>query len=235
MAELTYEIGQKIKSFRQKKNMTVQELADAICKSKATVSKYESGHITIDIVTLYDISKTLGIHVEQLLHCESTRDQLDTSDIKPSFFKGLSRFYAYMFDGRSNSLNRCVVDILSKNDNNQYKVMMYMNIDCYEKYQKCENTYWGYIKHFDALTNIILYNQDTPMEQITICILASYLDSPTKWGLFFGVSSRPLMPVATKILLSKKILPETPELIKTLHISKEDIRILKMYNMMTVT
>jgi hypothetical protein len=43
------------------------------------------------------------------------------------------------------------------------------------------------------------------------------------------------MPVATKILLSKKILPETPELIKTLHISKEDIRILKMYNMMTVT
>lgn len=235
MTRLTYEIGQKIKSFRNKKNMTLQELAAAIHKSKATVSKYESGQIVIDIVTLYDISKALDVHVEQLLYSEPIQEQLDTSNVKPSFFKGLSRFYAYMFDGRTNLLTRCVVDIRSKSDNNQYKVMMYMNIDSYENYENCENTYWGYVKHFDALSNIILYNQDTPMEQITISILASYLDSPTKWGLFFGISSRPLMPVATKILLSKKILPETSELIKKLRISREDIRILKMYNMMTIT
>jgi transcriptional regulator with XRE-family HTH domain len=35
MENLAYEIGKKIKIFRNKKKMTVQELADAICKSKS--------------------------------------------------------------------------------------------------------------------------------------------------------------------------------------------------------
>jgi len=110
-----------------------------------------------------------------------------------------------------------------------------MNIDSYENYQKCENTYWGYIEHYDVLTNIILRNQATPMEQITISVLASFLDSPTKWGLMFGISSQPVMPIAAKMLLSKKPLKEDQRLIDQLTISKEDIRIMKMYNMLAIT
>lgn len=235
MTELTKQIGGKIKTFRKKKNMTLQELADAICKSKATVSKYENGQISIDIIALYDISKALGVHVEQLLYCEPTGIQLSVTDMLPSFFKCLTQFYIYMFDGRSNTLNRCVIDILSKSEPNVYKIMMYMNVRNYENYQNCENTYWGYIKHYDALTNLILYNQDTPMEQITISVLASYLDAPTKWGLFFGISSRPLMPVATKVIVSKKKQPETQHFVQELRITKEDIRVLKLYNMLTIT
>ena len=78
-------------------------------------------------------------------------------------------------------------------------------------------------------------NQDTSMEQIKINILASFLDSDTKWGLFSGISSRPMMPVALKMLFSKKILRENEILIKQLKISKEDIRLLKLYNMLSVT
>ncbi len=235
MQDLTKAVGEKIRFFRKNRDMTIQELADAICKSKATVSKYENGQIAIDIVTLYDICKALGIHVDQLLYREPTFDKISTSDNIPSFFKGLSQFYIYMFDGRSNTLNRCVVNILSKVEPNEYKIMMYMNIDSYEQYQKSENTYWGYLKHYDALSNLILQNRDTPMEQITICVLASYLDASTKWGLFSGVSSRPLMPVATKVLISKKPQEENLQLNQKLRISKEDIRILKLYNMLAVT
>lgn len=109
-----------------------------------------------------------------------------------------------------------------------------MNIDTYEHYQNCENTYIGHLHHYDAVTNLTLQNQDTPMEQITISILASYLNAPEKWGLFFGISSRPIMPVATKVLVSKKIQKENAQLIQKLRISKDDIRVMKLYNMLTI-
>ena len=48
------------------KGLTLQQLADAIHKSRATVSKYETGEITIDIETLYDISSALEVDLNRL-------------------------------------------------------------------------------------------------------------------------------------------------------------------------
>ena len=141
---------------------------------------------------------------------------------------------SYLYDGRSQQLIRCVFDVLFEAKTNQFKVMMYMNFKDFNSYQNCENTYWGYMEHFDALTNIILTNQDSPMEKASVQILASYLDNDTKYGLFNGFSSRPMMPVAAKMLFSKKKLKEDQNLIQLLKISKEDIRLLKLYNMMSV-
>lgn len=110
-----------------------------------------------------------------------------------------------------------------------------MNIKDYDNYQNCENTYKGRIEHFDAMTNITLKNVDTYMERVNISILASFLGSETKWGLFFGISSRPMMPIAVKMLFSRSPLSENDALIQKLKISKEDIRLLKHYNMLSAT
>ena len=40
LSNINIEIGKKIKNIRKGKNMTIQELADSINKSKSTVSKY---------------------------------------------------------------------------------------------------------------------------------------------------------------------------------------------------
>jgi transcriptional regulator with XRE-family HTH domain len=235
MSEISTEIGNKIRNFRKKRKMTIEELSKMISKSKATVSKYEKGEIVIDIDTLYDIAEALQVHVEQLLYCKPERAKITVKGKSPAFFSGLSQFYSYVYDGRANQIIRCVFDVLSDAGESGYKVMMYMNFKDFSNYQNCENTYWGYIEHYDALTNIFMKNQDTPMEQVTACILASFLDSDTKWGLFFGISSRPMMPIAVKMLFSKKILKEDESLIKQLKVSKEDIRLLKLYNMLSVT
>lgn len=42
------------------------------------------------------------------------------------------------------------------------------------------------------------------------------------------------MPTSTKVLLSKVVQPETAEFKKSLRLSKEDIRLMKLYNMLTV-
>ena len=43
-----------------------------------------------------------------------------------------------------------------------------------------------------------------------------------------------MMPVAIKMLFSKKRLPEDEALVQMLKVTKEDIRLMKLYNMMTV-
>ena len=235
MSEINSQIGNRIRTFRKIRKMTLDDLSDIIHKSKSTISKYEKGEISIDIETLYEIANAIQVHVEQLLCCPPKRAVISSKSNSPAFFNGVSQFYSYLYDGRSNHLIPCVFDVLSETEEQQYKIMMYMNFKDFKNYQNCENTYWGYIEHYDALTHISLTNQDTPMEKASVQILASYLDSDTKWGLFNGFSSRPMMPIAIKMLFSKNRLKENGELIQQLKVSKEDIRMLKLYNMLSVT
>lgn len=72
------------------------------------------------------------------------------------------------------------------------------------------------------------------MEEASVQILASYLDSDTKYGLFNGFSSRPMMPIAVKMLFSKIPLKQDEELQSQLKVSRADIQMLKLYNMLCV-
>ena len=55
MSKISIEIGNKIRQFRQSRKMTLDELAPAVHKSRATLSKHERGEIPIDIDTLYEL------------------------------------------------------------------------------------------------------------------------------------------------------------------------------------
>ncbi|PYE45690.1 helix-turn-helix transcriptional regulator [Paenibacillus barcinonensis] len=235
MNNINQEVGKKIKNFRKWRGLTVQQLADQIFKSKGTLSKYESGDITLDLVTLHQIADALNIQVEQLLYKEPRHASPLMNTVQSSFFKNSTRFYSYFYDGRNNSLIRCVIDMMAQSDANRYRTVMYMNVKDFENYQECENMYWGHTEHYDTLTTLILKNQATPLENLYINILASFQESEKKWGLMAGVSFRPFMPIALKMLFSRTPMPETPELYNELKISKEDLRTLKIYNMLAVT
>lgn len=232
--DINKEIGLKIKYYRKKKKMSVTDLAKAICKSKSTVSKYESGQISVDISTLYEISSVLDVHIYSLLYIPPSENSEVQSDNIPLFFRNLNRFYMYYYDGRINQIIPCVLDIISKQDENSYNIMMYMNVNDYEKYHICENTYSGQIFHFDALSSIVMQNEEMFMEKYQISIPAPYLNTPEKMALAYGVSSRPLMPNAAKVLISKTIQTDMDHLKNSLVISKEDIRLLKLYNFFTI-
>lgn len=115
-----------------------------------------------------------------------------------------------------------------------YKVNMYVNIDSYEYYQNCENTYHGILKHFDALSTLELVNRDTDMDKYIIHIPASYINSPTKWALDLSISCRPIMPIAGKTLFSKEVQDETKEFIQSLLFNKEDYKRLRNLNFLSI-
>lgn len=231
---LTEEIGAKIKYYRKKRGMKIVELAALLHKTGATVSKYESGQIAMDVVTLYEVAAALGVPPEKLLYCAPLPVEDLMADSVPAFFRGVDRLYMYYFDGRNNSLVRSVINIRAKTGANAYDVALYMNFQDYQQYRNCENTYLGTLSHYDALSNIVTHNQDTEMDVYLLCLPASYLNAGTKWGLGFGISCRPIMPTSTKVFLSKSIQPETPEFLQDLRISREDVQLLKRYNMLSV-
>lgn len=67
MSEITNHIGQRIRLYRKNKQLTLEQFAAQLHKSKSTVSKYECGEISIDIETLYEIADALQISIRQLL------------------------------------------------------------------------------------------------------------------------------------------------------------------------
>ena len=66
MKEISIHVGQKIRLYRKMKGLTIEVFAGMIHKSKATVSKYENGDISIDIETLFVIAQALEIPVNKL-------------------------------------------------------------------------------------------------------------------------------------------------------------------------
>ncbi|MGG1515540.1 helix-turn-helix transcriptional regulator [Paenibacillus oryzisoli] len=66
--ELLYkEIGTRIKTFREKKKWTQEELADRVHRSRTSITNIEQGKQRFQIHSLYEIAETLGITPLELL------------------------------------------------------------------------------------------------------------------------------------------------------------------------
>ena len=60
-------VGARIRLYRRAKKLTLIQLSAMIHKSKATLSKYETGDIAIDVETLYDIAAALDMPETQAM------------------------------------------------------------------------------------------------------------------------------------------------------------------------
>ena len=114
MSEINVYVGAQIRKYRKACKLTMQELADAIHKSRATVCKYENGTISIDIETLYEISQVLQVSFSQLSSYLPTVEEKDTIEApfgrKSPFFQA-KRLYFYFYDGRYHRMKDGIIDI----------------------------------------------------------------------------------------------------------------------------
>lgn len=65
---ITREVGSRIRYARKSRGMSMDELAQAIYKTRSAISKYENGQISVDIATLYDIANALKVSIYDLLY-----------------------------------------------------------------------------------------------------------------------------------------------------------------------
>jgi transcriptional regulator with XRE-family HTH domain len=231
VSDLTRHIGGRIRLYRKNKNMSIENLAQRIQKSKATISKYEKGDISIDIETLSGIASVLNVSLGQLTDYQSGAPVTPSAIPRGLFSNG--ELYLYYYDGRSGKLIRGFLQIRPDMHTGQKPVTMYMGVDSFAHYTKCKYLYSGSIDINDAVTNLLLHNQANGIERINI-FATNPLDNPIAiFALLTGMSGKPFMPMAVRCILSSQVLPEDDELVESLTISRDDIKLLKKYNLFT--
>ena len=233
MKEISIHVGQRIRLYRKMKGMTIETFAGMIGKSKATVSKYENGEISIDIETLFGIAEALEISVNQLVDyaAETTED-----GGKTKYPLSKSRYYMYFYDGRRNRIARNIIEVQDGGEENGvFEANMYAYLENFENYYQCKLLYHGEMRRYDTFVNFNFENQNNKVERAFLYAINSFSHGGRMAGLYCGLSTQPILPACFKFVLSPEILEEDDELKAELSVSKEDIKVLKKMNMFVVS
>lgn len=240
MDNINLYIGKKIKNYRKMKKLTLQQLADRIHKSRATVSKYENGDITIDVETLYDISVALEVSFSQLTDYHL---QIEEEEVMPSalhyngespFFKA-NRLYFYFYDGRFKCLKEAVINIHKNimDDNGCYEASLSLHTTTTSGISS-EIYYSGNVLYSDMLIRFSFVNQYNKLEQDLLYIFNPLELREQTEGLLCGISSTDLMPCAFKCIVALKPCSDYDELKKHLMLTTKEMKRWQKLNMLLV-
>lgn len=236
MSKISEHVGQCIKKYRKIQGLTLEQLANKIHKSRATLSKYENGEIVLDVETLYDISQALNIELNKLIETSQKKIPLSNENKflhKSPFFKA-NRLYIYFYDGRYKRLKDGVIDIRQKTDeDNVYEATLFISTVT-PKGRKTEIYCSGKVIYSDMLIRFSFVNQFNALEEDLLYIFNPLELRDFTEGLLSGISSVDLMPCAFKCLVT--LTPQQPceNLKRQLKFNSEDLKRWKKLNMMTI-
>lgn len=239
MENINQYIGGRLRNYRKMKGMTLQQLADAIHKSRATVSKYENGEITLDVQTLYDISTVLEVDMSQLTSYRPKPEQEDFGQVverdgESPFFKA-DRLWFYFYDGRYDRLKEAVIDVHKHIQNEDGSRDASMAIRSTTQTGRSSEVYYtGNVLYSDMLIRFSFVNQYNKLEQDLL-----YLFNPLELrdfteGLLCGISSADLMPCAFKCLVTLAPTDHYEELRQRLMLTPKELRRWQKMNMFIV-
>lgn len=231
MSKITVHVGNRIRSIRKKRGYTIEEFSKIINKSKATLSKYENGSISIDIDTILEIATALEVEVDYLINYKmniSTKTLL----LKNSYFNR-SNLYLYYYDKKSKRVVLSLLNITERNkDSNVADAILYEDVEDFSNFTECRNVYKGSFMVYDTTTYCRLVCQMNPASRIYLTLSNPNAKRTPAVGLLNFISSPPtFMPAGVKILLSKDMIEEDETLVEALTISKEEISLLRKHNM----
>lgn len=233
MSQIQLTIGQKIKEYRKVYNMTLKELADKINKSKSTLSKYESGEVSIDIETLLQISDALGIHIFQLLEPISKITHISPSVKKNNFFPETSQIHIYYYDGRNNRIRHGIIKMFHDTGTNSRQIILHNNIGERERRQGIEYFCNGEMTSYDTFT-IFSFEQRNGIGNAYIYAYNPFGSTSMVNGILVGIFKNPIAPGAMKVILSSEEISEQEKLSQQLTFTKEDYKNFKKINMMII-
>ena len=237
MNEINIYIGGQIRKYRKANGMTLQQLADVIHKSRATVCKYENGEISIDIATLYEISQALQVSFGQLTSYQPTLPPSPPPTVgtlqRSPFFQA-KRLYFYFYDGRYHRLKDGVIDIHEHAERPGTYVASFTLCSVSGNGCSNESYYTGNVVYSDMLIRFTFFIQLNPLEEDLLYIfnpleMRDYTD-----GLLCGISSADLMPCAFRCLVTLNPQELDESLRQRLLFSKQESRRWGKLNMLLI-
>lgn len=234
MSKITQFVGQRIRNSRKRKGYTIEEFSKMINKSKATLSKYENGSISIDIDTLLDIADALNMDLTHLINYKSPKAD-KTIVLNNSYFDH-SQYYMYFYDGRHKRLTKSVLQLTQSQEKpNKADAILYEGLNDFDNIEECDNIYNGTLESFDATSHATFINQTNKSEKLHLLLMNPMQRGIPAIGLLTGIGNPPIFsPVSIKTIVSRYILEENEVFDKVVTISREELKQYKQLNMMIV-
>ena len=233
MEDINRFVGGRIHFFRKLRGYTLQALAEAIGKSKATVSKYEKSEIAIDIEVLFDIARALGVSVSQLTDYPAPAAPPRRSLAGQSAFSLAETLFLYTYNGRMNQITEGVLRILPTETADQ--VAFYMDVTPgAEDYHDCRAYYQGWAEYHTSLISFVMKNQFNEAEQLLL-----YLYNPIDRGtetpaMLCGLARQNLQPMAMRCIVSLNRLKMDDALKERLLMTRQELQSIRRLNFFTV-
>lgn len=238
MNQINRYVGKQIRMYRKARHLTLQDLADQIHKSRASISKYENGEISLDIETLYEIAQVLEVSPGHLMNFQPP-SSVSVSNTPPKtirlspFFQA-RRMYFYFYDGRYKRLKDGIIDIReTEHTPGSYEATLSISAVT-PTGRSSEIFYTGKVVYSDMLIRFSFVNQCNALEEDLLYIFNPLEIRDSTDGLLCGISSADLMPCAFRCLVTLSPREDHEELKKQLLITKKELQKWQKLNMLLV-
>lgn len=227
-------IGTRIRTHRKNMGMTIQTLADKIFKSRATVSKYETGEISLDMVTLFNVASALQVTPNQLIDYRvNTQPETGLRASTMKTFHNASQLYFYFYDGRYNRLKDGVINILPEKEGNQHTATLTISVVTRDG-KSSEIYYLGSVTYSDRLIRFSFINQYNTLEECLLYIFNPLELRDSTYGMLCGISSADMRPCAFKCLVTLTSQQYSDELKEHLRLTRDELKESKKLNMLVI-
>ena len=207
----SYKIGKMIREARKSKGLSVEELANKICKSITTMYKYERDEVIPDLVTILEICNVLELDINDLTIQDRIEVNRETSinpfptDILYIYYLGFGSLAEYRLKiTPENGVMK--VEFLLGDDQVYYVGTIESNSDL----------------AFISLKNYYAVNQC--FEKLLLTINMKFCIDGMNTGVILALREEVNQPVIKKIILLRKRINENEkdEIIKRLNLTESE-------------
>ena len=229
MNNLSIHIGKRIRYYRKAQNLTISQLADMICKSKSSISKYENAEVSIDIETLSAISNALNIPLSQLIDYSESSASSSFNHLE-GFFHNTNLFYMYNTFFNKKIIQSVLIIKPSSND----EADCYFDIKNTDDYYNCGCLYHGHMTSSYTHVNFHLSNEINAADEISLFFNNLFYNTNTTTGLISSISEHLIVPCAGKTILSKIPIKSLAQLNELFQFTTNEQKYLRSNNMLVI-
>jgi|GEM_PF-3146618 len=221
------QLGGNIRTFRTEAGLTQGDLAKAIGRSIASISKYERGDCAVDSYTLFNIAEVLNVTTTQLLPDQRrTPRGAEAGGQQWSIISRYDRFYLYNYGFISQRLCCSQIDINWEDGT----ATMHVDMGRTPKgFQQANMILHGHVYATSACTTILVNNPIAPIDYFHIVINSAdwYAGKQTCHVSYSTVDWRTV--AAKGVIMTRPECP--PNIDELIAFTKEDLRVIKKSNL----
>ena len=218
------DFGERLKAYRLKKGLSQENIATIINKTKATVSRYESGEVLPDVKDISKICEALEIYEADLYENNVVRTMQDDKSKNPFNTNKLYVYFnAYNFRTKKFAPDKYILELEQKQNICKAKFIDYHDGRIYTE---------GYLIGNEEIVFAVMENYKPTSTRVDISVLEINICNGTDGlmlGGYFGTNAK-CEPSLRKCYFSRKDIEFTKEMIENLKLNENEKEILNNQN-----